>query len=89
MLPRFVFSCIYNFLYYFLVENTRNNFIERIFCIDNISVFSALPISASPPLQEHTHIMRNRDFLSSPPNIAVYYLVAVFYFIFFKKGIQR
>ena len=33
--------------------------------------------------------MRNRDFLSKLPYIAVYYLVAVFYFIFFKKGIQR
>lgn len=59
----FVFSCIYNLFYDFLVENTRNNFIKRTFCIDNISIFFALIHIHPNSLQKHAHIMRNRDFL--------------------------
>lgn len=85
----FVTSCIYNLFYDFLVENTRSNFIKKTFCRNNISIFFALIHIHPNSLQKHAHIMRNRDFLSKLPYIAVYYLVAVFYFIFFKKGIQR
>ena len=38
-------------------------------------------------LQKHTHIMRNRNFLSNLPHVAIYDFVTVFYAVFFQKRI--